>query len=177
MVRKASTVEFDRRTRATATTLGDEKLLSKLSQGDMVAIESRYHKACLTILYNRLRDKKSNESPRDKEYSLIYGIALSEVTNYIRFSKKQPDASPVFKLINLKKLLISNMKRYGITPDGIHSTRLKEQLLNIFQAYKNTRKAGIFCLAFEKKLVKHYLMHLCMTPKMMECALQEQLIL
>ena len=44
-LRKASTMEFDRRIRATATTLRDEKLLAKLSQGDMVAIEARYHKA------------------------------------------------------------------------------------------------------------------------------------
>ena len=176
-LRKASTMEFDCHIRATATTLGDEKLLAKLSQEDMVAIEARYHKACLTKLYKHLRDTKSNESPRDKECPLIYGIALSEVINYIRFSKKQPDASPVFKLIDLKKLLISNMKRYGISPDGIHSTRLKEQLLNHIPGLQNTRKAGICCLAFEKKLVKLYLMHVCMTPKMMECALQEQLIL
>ena len=118
-------MEFDRRIRATATTLRDEKLLAKLSQGDMVVIEARYHKACLTKLCNCLRDTKSNESPEDKEYSLIYRIALSEVINYIRFSKKQPDASLVFKLIDLKKLLISNMKRYGISPDDIHSTRLE----------------------------------------------------
>ena len=175
-LRKASTMEFDRRIRPTATTLRDEKLLARLSQGDMVAIEARHHNTCLTKLYNRLRDMKSNESPKDKEYSLVYGIALSEVINYIRFSKKQPDTSPVFKLIDLKKLLISNMKRYGITPDDIHRTRLKEQLLNHIPDLQEYKKGRICCLTFEKKLVKLYSMYVCMTPNMMECALQKQFV-
>lgn len=40
-------MEFDRRIRAAATELCDGKLLAKLSQGDMVAIEAHYHKAVL----------------------------------------------------------------------------------------------------------------------------------
>ena len=41
---RASTMEFDRCIRAAATELCDGKLLAKLSQGDMVAIEAHYHK-------------------------------------------------------------------------------------------------------------------------------------
>ena len=139
---RASTMEFDRRIRAAATELCDGKLLAKLSQGDMVAIEAHYHKGCLTKLYNLLRDAKSKESITEKDNSLVYGIALSEVINHIRQSRRNSDSSLVFKLNDLKKLLICNIKRYGVSPDAIHSTRLKEQLLKHvpdLQAYKKGR--------------------------------------
>jgi hypothetical protein len=45
----------DARVREYATALQDQKLLAKLSEGDLVAIEAKYHPACLVLLYNRAR--------------------------------------------------------------------------------------------------------------------------
>ena len=51
----AQTLGLDKNVRDAAKELFDEKLLAKLSEGDMVAVEARYHKQCLAALYNRLK--------------------------------------------------------------------------------------------------------------------------
>ena len=61
-LRTASTMALDQHIRSAATQLCDEKLLATLSQGDVVAIESKYHSKCLAKLYKHLRDSRSNES-------------------------------------------------------------------------------------------------------------------
>ena len=38
----------------------NDKLLARLSEGDLVAIEARYHKNCLNSLGNRVRAIKSS---------------------------------------------------------------------------------------------------------------------
>ena len=72
-------MKLDSRIRAAATELCDGESLAKLSQGYMVAIEAHYHKGCL----NRLRDAKSKKSITEKVNSLVYGITLTDVINYI----------------------------------------------------------------------------------------------
>jgi len=47
----ASTYEIDRRVRQYALDLQDTVLLAKLDACDMIAIEAKYHKSCLTALY------------------------------------------------------------------------------------------------------------------------------
>ena len=49
----ASTFEVDQKVRKCAVALKDSKLLAKLSAGDMIAIEAKYHAKCLIDLYNR----------------------------------------------------------------------------------------------------------------------------
>ena len=38
-----------------ATETGNEKIMAKLSEGDMVATEAVYHQKCLVSLYNEQR--------------------------------------------------------------------------------------------------------------------------
>ena len=51
----ASTKDLDKRLREVAETLGDGKLLAKLTGGDVIAQQFKYHRTCLTALYNRER--------------------------------------------------------------------------------------------------------------------------
>ena len=44
--RRASTLGLDKRVRLAATSIGDHSLIAKLSNGDMIAIESVYHAQC-----------------------------------------------------------------------------------------------------------------------------------
>ena len=44
--------------------LRNSKLLGKLSEGDMTATEAKYHKKCLTKLYNRVKSKWNDEKSK-----------------------------------------------------------------------------------------------------------------
>ena len=55
---QAATLELDKHVRKAAEFLEDTTLLAQLSAGDMVAREAKYHKKCLTSLYNRVRAAK-----------------------------------------------------------------------------------------------------------------------
>ena len=57
---EASTFQIDRRVRESAALLGDTLLLARLSMGDMVALEAKYHAKCLLALYNRARKVKTD---------------------------------------------------------------------------------------------------------------------
>ena len=54
-LREAITMEVNKTLNESARNLGDTTLLAKLSAGDVVAQEFKYHPACLAGLYNRKR--------------------------------------------------------------------------------------------------------------------------
>ena len=66
-LRSASTYQLDSRVRKSALALQDGKLLAKLSAGDMMAQDAKYHPLCLASLYKRaksLDDPKEDESDK-----------------------------------------------------------------------------------------------------------------
>jgi len=50
---KAQTFLLNKKVTQCATDLKDTKLLAKLSEGDMIALDATYHATCLASLYNR----------------------------------------------------------------------------------------------------------------------------
>ena len=72
---------MDSKVRRTAHILQDEKFLSKLSVGDIDAIEAKYHSKCLVQLY-----KKAAKLERPKasfnENSMSHGLALAALITY-----------------------------------------------------------------------------------------------
>ena len=54
-LRNASTFQVDVRVRQCAVKLQDTALLAKLSAGDMIAQEAKYHTQCLVSLYNKAK--------------------------------------------------------------------------------------------------------------------------
>ncbi len=57
-----------------ATLVEDTVLLGKLSVGDMIALEAKYHTKCLLGLYNRARKIKTDASQDEPQVS---GIAFA----------------------------------------------------------------------------------------------------
>ena len=53
------TFQVQRKIEAIAQGIRDTKVLAKLSAGDMIAIEAKYHCQCLAAYYNRKRNKQS----------------------------------------------------------------------------------------------------------------------
>ena len=96
----ASTFEVDRKVRECAVLLNDGKLLAKLSSGDMMAIDAKYHSKCLVSLYNQTRQFKS-EPLKDSAFRSTEGIAFAELIAYIDDSRDDCQEPTVFKLADL----------------------------------------------------------------------------
>lgn len=93
---ESSTEAITRRVYKCAVELNDQKLIAKLSAGDMVPLEAQYHAKCLARLYNSTRN--SGEEALDSA-RIAHGIALAELVEYIE-EKRLDDESviPVFRL-------------------------------------------------------------------------------
>ena len=77
---KASTHKLDMKVRRCALQLEDRELLAKLSAGDMIALEAKYH--CLTTLYNKAR-QATEKQEKEENYSHLHGIAFAELGAYM----------------------------------------------------------------------------------------------
>ena len=95
------TMKLNKRVNECAKTLNDGRLLVKLSAGDVVAQELKYHGACLADLYNRERAHLRAEELKnagEMETGKTYPIAFSELVTYIMETKAASDHStpPIF---------------------------------------------------------------------------------
>ena len=136
-----------------ARTLNDGKLLAKLSAGDVVALEIKYHLRCLQKLYNAERAylnslEKADGSDPGKD---LYPVAFSELLIYIMDSKiTNTDAAPVvFRLADLASLYKLRLEQLGVDSPCVHSTRLKEQLLARIPELEAHKKGRDVILAFK----------------------------
>ena len=117
---EASTFEVDKRVRESATIVEYTLLLGKLSMGDMVALEAKYHTRCLLALYNRAGKLKAEASQNEPQM-------------YIEESRLEANTAPVFKLADLVQLYTSRLEQLGVVSDvRVNSTRLKQRLLAQF---------------------------------------------
>ena len=64
------TMKLNNRLEECSTTLLDEKLLAKLSGGDIISQEFVYHPQCLANLYNRERAFRSSKDRSNLELEL-----------------------------------------------------------------------------------------------------------
>ena len=113
---------MDDRVRKCAFQLGDKHLLAKLSSGDLVAQEAKYHTRCLVALHNRARDSGSDQ----KDSHLInigHGIALAELILYINDARNTEDIATVFKLRDLANLYNKKVEHFGFTEYEVHKTK------------------------------------------------------
>ena len=87
-VREAMTMKLNKRVNECAKMISDGKLLAKLSAGDVVAQELKYHPTCLVALNNRerahLNELKEVKKTEEMERNAAHPIAFSELVTYIR---------------------------------------------------------------------------------------------
>ena len=72
------TLEMSKQVRTMANDLADSKILAKLSEGDMVATEAKYHAKCILNLFNRHRELNRRTSKGSTETDFIEGKYQSE---------------------------------------------------------------------------------------------------
>ena len=150
---EASTFQIDRRVRESAALLGDTLLLARLSMGDMVALEAKYHAKCLLALYNRARKVKTDaQQGTDKECELS-GIVVAELVMYIEEARLETSTAPVFKLADLAHLYMSRMEQLGVVSDTrVNTTRLKQRLLAHFPDLRAHTKGRDVVLVFDEDI-------------------------
>ena len=148
------TLGLDSRVRECATALHDKKLLAKLSEGDLVALEAKYHAPCLAMLYKRAKAVRYTDDDEEEILLKPEGIVLAELVAYIKESRICSTTElPVFKLADLASKYESRLQQLGCSASTrINSTRLKERILSQIpdiEAYKQGR--DVF-FAFRKDL-------------------------
>ena len=82
-----------------------DKLLCKLSVGDMVATEAKYHHTSLIKFYNSYRNNKNDKREQANE-QLMEGIAFSKILEFTEESILASDetTTPVFFLKGLTEM-------------------------------------------------------------------------
>ena len=76
---EVTTFQVDQHVHKSAELTGDSLLLAKLSLGDMVALEVKYHTKCLLALYNRARKVQVEQQGAYSEDDEISGIVFAEL--------------------------------------------------------------------------------------------------
>ena len=128
-LRYASTLELDKKVRECAILLNDSKLIAKLSTGDLIAVEAKYHVVCLVKLYNRARPfKKECSDAIDSSSVDLEELAFAELIGYIEECLEQ-EAPGVLTLSELVKFYQCKLKEVGAESGKTNATRLKERVL------------------------------------------------
>ena len=125
-----TSLEMDKKIRDSAAEMLDERLIAKLSEGDLIATESKYHKTCLAEFYNKVRKVSPKMSTEEQEKEIVEGIVIAEIEHYMKsIIEQENETIPVFYLKELKSLHLQRMKYHGCEQPYEHNTRFKEKLL------------------------------------------------
>ena len=97
--------------REAATVVQDSELLGRLSVGNMVAIEAKYHPRFLLDLYRRVQkaQQESTDDNKHKGTASISDVVFAELVLYIEEERQNHESAPVFKLAELSKLCKSQI--------------------------------------------------------------------
>ena len=152
-LREASTFQLDNRVRRCAIDLQDERLLAKLSAGDMIAQNAKYHPRCLVSLYNKATALQSDDDKQGKTNQASHGIALAELLAYIDEARVDANVAPIFKLADLARLYSTRLEQLGVEQcQRQHSTELKNRILTHFPDLRAYREGRDVLLAFTNDL-------------------------
>ena len=151
------TLEVDERVRKMATDLQDSALLKHLAGGDMIAIEAKYHKECMTILTNRhsafLRESQDCQSGEEDEKNEARAFVklISFMDSFI------DDGKYILTLTELHQLYINRPQYFGIKKE-VNRTRLKSRILSHFPGKRQEQSDGktvLFSSILREELWKH----------------------
>ena len=132
-----STIEADRNLRRIVTDLQDFELLAKMSGGDLIAIDGKYHMKCLTNLRNKHRShqrkKKSAETlEAEEEERFNEARAFVELAEYIENSVE--NGTLLFPLPELHSLFENRLGDLGY-PKSVNRFRFKNRILRYFSSW------------------------------------------
>ncbi len=113
---------MDSKIRDWATILEDTELLGRLSAGDMVTQDVKYHKKCLSVLHNRVR-KAESEGPKYKANEREVSGIVFAVLYIEEEARLDEEMAQMFSLAYIVELYQSRMQQLGVKLDTrVHST-------------------------------------------------------
>ena len=131
-VHEFRTFDADTNIRKMATVLQDTALLTKIEGGGLIALEAKYHLACLTKLRNCHRSllRTNQESPGNHiEEGQKKARAFTELVTYIESGVEE--GTFCFKFADLRHLFEKRLKKFGIDTE-VNKVRFKEKILSHF---------------------------------------------
>ena len=139
-----------KKVRETAAELLYKRLIAKLSEGDLVATQSKYHKACLTESYNKVRTFASKASIAEQEKATVEVIVVTEIERYMRgIIGVESDNIPVFYLKELKNVYAQQMKYHSYAVEYEDRTRFREKILKCIPELTEHKMGRHVSLAFK----------------------------
>ena len=114
-------------------------LLAKLSLGDMVALEAKYHTKCLLALYNRARKVQVEQQGAYSEDDEISGIVFAELVMYIEEVRLEASTAPVFELADMAQLYMSRMQQFGLTSEKDAHNSIEAKTASTFSYYASSK--------------------------------------
>ena len=147
-LREVCIFQLDYRVRKCAHDLQDEQLLAKLSSGDLIALEAKYHARCLASLYNKARGIITHEPDASNDQT-CKGIALAELISYIE-EQRQDEGIKVFRLADLTALYSDRLEQLGVdVTTRVNSTHLKDRILMHLPAMNAYKEGRDVFMAYE----------------------------
>ena len=105
---------------------------TKISGGDLVAIEAKYHSSCLSEYQNRHRSYRCKKSKAvDTDYERVKARAFGEVVSYVEAAIE--DELYMFKVKELHCLYQKRLKEISYDVE-INKSKFKESILNYFES-------------------------------------------
>ena len=148
---KAATLGVDAKVWKAAKVLGEQALIRKLSEGDMIAVDAVYHLRCLSKLYRRAEAvmKGMNSEGSDDE-QVSKELALSELIDYIESFRGSGD---VIEMTDVCKWYDERLVSLGICTVTTHTTRLRETIVSSIPDLKPIKtSSGQWNLMFDADL-------------------------
>ena len=113
-----------------AIIIEDPKLQARFGDGDLVALEGKYHHACLTKFYTRHRTKVRAKRKKEKiDEGINEERVILELVESI--SDQAKEGKTIFPLSRLVRDAQTRREELGLTTK-INATRLKERILQEF---------------------------------------------
>ena len=130
----------------------DAELLAKLSAGDLVALEDKYHTPCLASLYKKAQRVKRKAKEMGQ---VLDDRRVSCLWSWFPLLKSRAwSVLPFFRLAELVGKYTSCLKQLGEnTAARIHTARLKDRILSQISALEEHKQGhDVFFLAFKNDL-------------------------
>ena len=149
-------LEVDKRVRNCAVLLNDNKLIAKLSTGDMIGTEAKYHGKCLVGLYNKVRKVKASAIARENSDNSVTDLDLEELAfaKVIAYINEFMDTEEmaVLRLADLANMYFLKQEELGVEQPTVNKTRLKDRILEVFPDLSAYTEGREVLFAFEHEI-------------------------